>query len=96
MRLAAVIILFGLILFLGAQIYTFVGLEQEAQKTFSEYQAKLDKAKFDEQKFQDELNYYSSQANIEKELRKRFNYRAPGEKLIIIVPKNQSSTGNPP
>ena len=94
MKIAAAIILLGLIVFLCLQIYSFWGRDGEAQKTFSGYQAKLDKAKFDQQKFQDELNYYSNQANLEKELRGRFNYKAPDEKMVIIVPKNQSTTGN--
>lgn len=92
MKLAAVIILSGLIIFLGTQIYSFIGREREAQRTFSEYQAKLDKTKLDNQKLQEELNYYSQEANLEKELRKRFNYKAPDEKLIIIVPRNASVT----
>ncbi len=94
MKLGGIIILSILILFLGSQIYSFMGREGDAEKSYSDYQVKLDKAKIDEKKFQDELNYYSNKANLEKELRKQFDYKSPGEKLIIIIPKNQSSTGN--
>ncbi|MBI4087530.1 MAG: hypothetical protein HY434_01740 [Candidatus Liptonbacteria bacterium] len=92
MRLAAIIILSGLILFLSTQIYSFLGRERDAAKTFSEYQAKLRKATFDKKKLEEELRYYSNQENLEKELKGRFNYKEPDEKLIIIVPKNQSTT----
>ena len=33
-------------------------------------------------------------ANLEKELRARFNYREPGEKLIIIVPQAGSGSSS--
>lgn len=34
-----------------------------------------------------EINYLKDPDNLEKELRSRFNYAYPGEKLIIIVPQ---------
>lgn len=92
MKLAAVVILSGIILFLGTQIYSFIGREREAGQAFSDLKAKLDKAKIDQQKLQNELKYYSNQANVEKELKGRFSYKAPNEKLMIIVPQNQSTT----
>ncbi len=52
---------------------------------------KLNKAKSDQTKLIDELRYYGNPANAEKELRRRFNLREQGEKLIIIVPKSLSS-----
>jgi cell division protein FtsB len=33
-----------------------------------------------------EIDYLSWPENLEKELRARFNYKKPGEKMIIIVP----------
>ena len=31
-------------------------------------------------------------ANLVKELRSRFNYKKPGEKLIIVVPPKEATT----
>ena len=92
MKLAAVIILFGPLLVLSVQIFTFIGREQKVKQDFSDFKVKLDQAKMDQGKFQEELNYYTNPVNLEKELRARFNYRAPDEKLLILVPRNQSST----
>lgn len=36
-----------------------------------------------------DLEYFSEPENLEKELRSRFNYKSPGEKLIIIVPSKE-------
>ncbi|MEK7114527.1 MAG: hypothetical protein AAB698_01400 [Patescibacteria group bacterium] len=35
---------------------------------------------------QSEIKYFSHQENLEKELKQRFNYKKPGEKMIIITP----------
>lgn len=91
MKLAAVIILGILILVLGVQIYNFLVREKQVSSEFFDFQAKLDQAKKDKDRFQSELNYYLEPANLKKELKARFNYREAGEKLLIIVPKNGSS-----
>ncbi|MEK7162743.1 MAG: hypothetical protein AAB696_00420 [Patescibacteria group bacterium] len=33
-----------------------------------------------------EIEYFSNPENMEKELKQRFNYKKPGEKMMIIVP----------
>jgi cell division protein FtsB len=33
-----------------------------------------------------EIEYFSHPENLEKELRERFNYKNPGEKMMIVVP----------
>lgn len=35
---------------------------------------------------QSEIEYFSHPENLEKELKQRFNYKKPGEKMIIITP----------
>lgn len=43
----------------------------------------------DSENLKADLEYFSDPANIEKELRSRFNYKNPGEKLIIgVLQKN--------
>ncbi len=49
------------------------------------------KAKTDEADFQTDVQYLANPVNLEKELRSRFNYKKPGETMIIIVPE-QSTT----
>jgi hypothetical protein len=36
----------------------------------------------------DDISYFTSPQNLEKELRGEFNYKKPGEKMIIIVPES--------
>ena len=92
MKLAAVIILSALFVLVGAQVYKFWGQANVAMRDYFDLQEKVNAAKQDNAKFQTELDYYSNPANLEKELRARFNYKEPGEKMIIIVPSVQTST----
>ena len=59
---------------------------------FLDFRKKLDQARADQIEFQSELDYYLNPVNLEKELRARFNYRAPDEKLIILVPRGSSTS----
>jgi len=92
MKPIAVIILSVLLVLVGIQVYKFWGEANTAMKEYFSLEEKVNAAKQDNAKFQAELNYYSDPANLEKELRARFNYKAPGEKMIIIVPRAGTST----
>jgi len=92
MKLFAVAILSALLFVLSVQIYSFLGREKQAEEEFSEFKTKLENAKLDQSKFQAELDFYMNPANLEKELRARFNYKEPDEKMLIIVPRSSTST----
>jgi hypothetical protein len=92
MKIVATIVLSGLLILLCVQIYKFWGQAGVSEKGYLDFKAKLDAAKSDEAKLQADLNYYMNPANLEKELRARFNYRSPDEKLLIIVPQNPTAT----
>jgi cell division protein FtsB len=93
MKITIVSVVSIFILLLAFQIFSFLGQKKEARNDFESAKLDLDKAKIDETKLNAELRYLANPANLEKELRARFNLRKPGEKMIIIVPKN--STGTP-
>lgn len=63
-------------------------LSREAKEIDQE----LTLVKDDNDDLREKISYYSNPRNLEKELRARFNYRFPNEKLIIVVPKKESST----
>jgi type II secretory pathway pseudopilin PulG len=91
MKLFAVVILSVLLVVLATQIYMFMGRERDTKQNFLDFKKKLDQARADQIEFQSELDYYTNPVNIEKELRARFNYRAPDEKLLILVPRGSST-----
>jgi hypothetical protein len=92
MKLAVVAILLVLLAFFAWQIRSFSVSGRAAAVQYDDFKAQLGKAEADHRDLQNDLNYYLNPVNLEKEVRTRFNYRKPGEKLIIIVPAAPSST----
>ncbi len=92
MKIAAIIGLSLVLIFLGVNVYSFVKQEHEMGASLADVEARLTKAQADETNLQSEKQYLANPVNLEKELRARFNYKDPGEKMIIIVPLGTSST----
>lgn len=93
MKIAAIVVLSLLLIFLGVQIYSFVEQEHQLGSDLSDIQARLTKAQATQKSLQEESAYLANPTNLEKELRARFNYKNPGETMVIIVPA-QSSTAS--
>ena len=83
--LALVILLFSL--FVLGQIWIFSGKNREVAAEAEELRQSLVQAQNDHRGLQSDYEFYLSPVNLEKELRARFNFRAPGEKTIILVPQ---------
>lgn len=72
--------------------YHLYGAEVERYAAIADLKAataQLEQLQADQQKLTEDIEYYSDPHNLEKVLRAQFNYRAPGEKLIIVVPKEE-------
>ena len=93
LTLAAILTLF--LAFLLHQAWIFSGRERDAVKEAVAVQSELRKVQADMSVLQSDYEFLQNPANLEKELRARFNYKLPGEKLIIIVPSASSSTSTP-
>jgi cell division protein FtsB len=89
MKIAAAIVLSIVLFFIGTQIVSSIKEERSLAQNFADVESRLQDAQTKEQALSTEVNYLSDPANLEKELRSRFNYAKPGETMIIIV---QSST----
>ena len=92
MKIAAIVVLSLLLIFLGVQVYSFVKQEHELSTDFTTVESQLAKAQADEASLQEENDYLQNPANLEKELRGNFNYKKPGETMVIITPNATSTT----
>ncbi|HEY5221422.1 MAG TPA: septum formation initiator family protein [Candidatus Paceibacterota bacterium] len=92
MKIAAIVVLSLFLIVIAAQVFSFVGQEWSLGGQLADVQANLTKAQTQETSLQQEVQYLSNPANLEKELRARFNYKKPGETMIIIVPQATSTT----
>lgn len=92
MRILAVAGVCVFTILVGLQIYSSLARKNELVRERDDIESRLKEAQIDAMRLRGELEYYSMPENFEKELRARFNYRKEGEKLIIIVPRNSSSS----
>ena len=80
-----------LFVYIAFQIYSLDvvrrGLKREMATVVQEIQFVED----DNSRLNNQIDYFSIPRNLEKELRARFNYRLPFEKLIIVIPKDENS-----
>ena len=91
MKIAAVVVLSIFLVIIGWQVVSFIREEGRLGSQLADVQANLTKAQAQEAGLQEESQYLSNPLNLEKELRARFNYKKPGEQMIIIVPSASSS-----
>ena len=92
MKIASIVVLSLFLIVLGVQVFYFVRQEWQLSGQLADVQANLVKAQTQETTLQNETQYLSNPANLEKELRARFNYKKPGETMVIIVPAAKSTT----
>ena len=75
--------------YLGYQVYILQSEKLAIKGEFEEIQTQYDELQTDNERLGKDIEYLSDPHNLEKELRARFNYRSPNEKLIIVVPKEE-------
>ena len=92
MKIAAIVVLSLFIIILGVQVFSFVRQEWQLGSQLADVQANLTKAQAQETSLQQENAYLANPVNLEKELRARYNYKKPGETMVIIVPPTKTTT----
>lgn len=92
MKIASIVVLSLFLVVIGVQVFSFVRQEWQLGSQLADVQTNLAKAQAQETSLEEEVQYLSNPANLEKELRARFNYKKPGETMIIIVPSTTSTT----
>lgn len=89
----AVIVLGFLILtFFGVEIFSIWKDNSALEAQYREAVKQLEAAKKEKGQLEADLSSFSIPENLDKELRARFHYQAPGEKVLILVPRNSTST----
>ena len=78
----------------GYQIYKISLEAAGANSKLSELRSEKDAVESDNNSLKSQIEYFTDPRNLEKELRARFNVRLPGEKLIIVVPKQDSKVSD--
>lgn len=86
MKTAILIILIIVLLAAWTQIYFIFKELSQSKEKFGVLKAKADSLIAENAEIKSEIEYFSRPENLEKELRAKFNYKKPEEKMIIVVP----------
>jgi cell division protein FtsB len=89
MRKVSIIALLVVLIALLWQLYQLYLQNKELNESFSVIDNKFESLWEENSLLRADLEYFANPENLEKELRGRFNYKKPGEKLIIIVPPKE-------
>lgn len=91
MRILGAVLLVIILGFLGWGIYGFIVENQSLEEKVAELETKTAALKEDITESESEIKYFSDEANLLKELKSQFNYREPGENLIIVIPATSTN-----
>ncbi|HTY39664.1 MAG TPA: septum formation initiator family protein [Candidatus Paceibacterota bacterium] len=92
LRFVLVGILGILLILLVSQIWYFYERGKTDAKAYAELQQELTAAQAENASLKADLEYYQHPENLEKELRARFNYKAKGETMLVLVPPAGSTS----
>ncbi len=82
-----IVIILGIILSaILAQSYFFIKERNRLKTDSDNLNSRLQALSKENADLQSDIEYFSRPENLEKELKSRFNYKKPGEKMMIIVP----------
>lgn len=87
MRKIALVIAALVIITILMQAADLNSRRSDAAAKLSGIAAELQALEVENAALEKDIFYYADPANLEKELRARFNYKSPGEELIIVVPR---------
>jgi cell division protein FtsB len=79
--------LFALVGLMGVRLVSFIHTERALAEQMASQETALRDIQKDKAKLEHDLQFLDDPANVEKEIRARFPYRAPDETLMVIVPK---------
>ncbi len=81
-----IVILFVILIGVSAQIYLLLKENNQLSGNLGELNRRLEALAKENADVKSEIQYLSDPNNLEKELKSKFNYKNPGEKMMIVVP----------
>lgn len=86
MKIVIVIIIVIVIVMALAYVYFTFQEQRQIKGNLSNLNARIETLVKENEFLKSELEYFSEPENLEKELRTKFNFRKPDEKMMIVVP----------
>ena len=90
-RVFTFIILGTILIFIGVELVLTYSDARKLEQENNAVVQKLQATQQENTQTQNDTTYYQNQDNLEKSLREKFNYKKPGETMIIVVPGQATS-----
>jgi cell division protein FtsB len=87
-RVLKIILIVGLLGFVAWGILNFEIQNRQLQNKINNLKTSASVLEKENQSLKENIEYFSQPDNLMKELKSLFNYRQPGEKMMIIVPRD--------
>lgn len=88
------VIYIAIIAFLGWGVYDVLVEKGNVSADADALHAELSSLESENKQLESDITFYESPDNLVKALKEQFNYRAPDEKLIILVSPSTSTTSS--
>jgi cell division protein FtsB len=85
-RFLKIFLIVGLLGFLGWGVLNLEKQNRRLEIKLNNLEINSEALEKENQNLEENIKYFSHLENLVKELKSLFNYRQPGEKMIIIVP----------
>lgn len=79
----------GVFILLVIELFSLYRDVRELRKENDVLDQKLELFQSENEQIKHDMTYYQDPENLEKSLREKFNYKKPGETMIIIVPHQE-------
>jgi len=86
MRVLIIIILSVILMLVITELYFLIKERNQLRADLDNLNRRLQALLKENVDIQSEIEYFSHPENLEKELKAKFNYKKPNEKMMIIVP----------
>ncbi len=82
-------VLLIILIVVGVELFSMLADTNRLREENAQVDQKLQALEKENKEIQGDQSYYKNPDNLEKSLREKFNYKRPGEIMIIVVPEKQ-------
>lgn len=83
------LVLIILLAIVGVQVYRLNNQRIKLESELARTTPRIESLEQENEKLVKDLEYFANPENLLKELKSKFNYKLPDEKMIIVVPPRQ-------
>ena len=91
-RIVGIVVLVGLLGLLVTELVMLMSQSAQLHQQNADVTQKLQAVQNENTRLQEGIVYYGIPQNLEKDLRQKFNYIQPGERMIIVVPSTPTTS----